>query len=43
MPGDNKMDHLEQVRKDIREFKENNKCDKVIVLWTASTERFSVV
>jgi len=35
--------HLDQIRKDIREFKSNNKCDKVIVLWTANTERFSEI
>ncbi|TPP46327.1 Myo-inositol-1-phosphate synthase family protein [Leishmania donovani] len=32
---------VEQVRKDIRDFKSANKLDKVIVLWTANTERFS--
>lgn len=32
---------VEKVRKDIREFKEANKLDKVIVLWTANTERYS--
>lgn len=36
-----KMEQLEHIRKDIREFKEKNKVDKVIVLWTANTERFS--
>ena len=30
-----------QVRKDIRDFKAANKLDKVIVLWTANTERFA--
>nr|AAP74579.1 inositol 1-phosphate synthase [Oryza coarctata] len=27
--------------KDIREFKENNKMDKAVVLWTANTERYN--
>jgi myo-inositol-1-phosphate synthase len=41
--GNNKMEHLEQIRKDIRKFKEDSKVDKVIVLWTANTERFCKV
>lgn len=32
-----------QIRKDIREFKEKNNLDKVVVLWTANTERFSAL
>ena len=39
----NKKQQLEQIRQDIRQFKLNNKLDKVIVLWTATTERFSEV
>eukprot|EP01006_Ploeotia_vitrea_P044709 TRINITY_DN66856_c0_g2_i1.p2 TRINITY_DN66856_c0_g2~~TRINITY_DN66856_c0_g2_i1.p2 ORF type:complete len:524 (+),score=342.60 TRINITY_DN66856_c0_g2_i1:190-1761(+) len=35
-----KQENLEQVRADIRKFKEENGLDKVIVLWTANTERF---
>lgn len=31
---------LDVIRKDIKDFKESNKLDKVIVLWTANTERF---
>jgi len=34
---------MDQIRKDIREFKANNGLDQVIVLWTANTERFSSV
>ncbi|KAH8808027.1 hypothetical protein F5884DRAFT_351790 [Xylogone sp. PMI_703] len=34
-------EHVEQIRKDIRDFKAKNGLDKVIVLWTANTERFS--
>ncbi|KAJ4290448.1 Myo-inositol-1-phosphate synthase [Kalmusia sp. IMI 367209] len=33
--------HVEQIRKDIREFKAANGLDKVIVQWTANTERFA--
>lgn len=35
-----KQENLEQLRKDIREFKLKNKLQKVIVCWTANTERF---
>lgn len=38
-----KAEAVEEVRRNIREFKESNKLDKVIVLWTANTERFSEV
>ena len=38
-----KQEQMEQVRKDIREFKANNGLDNVIVLWTANTERFACV
>ena len=31
---------VEQIRRDIRDFKEKSGVDKVIVLWTANTERF---
>lgn len=36
-------EHLEKIRKDIRDFKAANGLDKVIVLWTANTERFSSI
>jgi len=36
-----KAEHLAQIRKDIRDFKAANGLDKVIVLWSANTERFS--
>jgi len=42
MPG-TKKEHLEQIRKDIREFKAANGLDSVVVLWTANTERFSSI
>ncbi|XP_057969892.1 inositol-3-phosphate synthase isoform X1 [Malania oleifera] len=38
-----KKQQIEQIMKDIREFKEANKVDKVVVLWTANTERYSNV
>ncbi|CAG9999674.1 unnamed protein product [Clonostachys byssicola] len=33
--------HVEHLRKDIRDFKEKNGLDKVIVMWTANTERYA--
>ena len=39
IPG-TKKDHLETIRKNIRDFKANNQLDKVVVLWTANTERY---
>ncbi|GET87169.1 myo-inositol-1-phosphate synthase [Leishmania tarentolae] len=41
LPTRNRWEAVEQVRKDIREFKAANQLDKVLVLWTANTERFS--
>lgn len=41
LPGTNKQEHLDTIRKDIRDFKAKNGLDKVIVLWTANTERYS--
>ncbi|XP_020399860.1 inositol-3-phosphate synthase-like isoform X1 [Zea mays] len=38
-----KKEQVEQIIKDIREFKEKNKVDKVVVLWTANTERYNNV
>ena len=38
-----KQEQMEQIRKDIRDFKANNGLDDVIVLWTANTERFASV
>ncbi|XP_067018181.1 inositol-3-phosphate synthase 1-A-like [Acropora muricata] len=35
-----KQEMMEQIRMDIRDFKKKNRLDKVIVLWTANTERF---
>lgn len=38
-----KQDQMERLRKDIRTFKEKNGLEKVLVLWTANTERFASV
>jgi myo-inositol-1-phosphate synthase len=35
-----KQDNLDTIRKDIQDFKQSKNLDKVIVLWTANTERF---
>ncbi|MDR2564047.1 MAG: inositol-3-phosphate synthase [Prevotellaceae bacterium] len=36
--GDNKMNLAEQVRQDIRKFRSENKCDRLVVIWCGSTE-----
>ena len=38
-----KQEQMEQIQKDIRDFKSNNSLDKVILLWTANTERFASI
>ncbi|KAL0431986.1 UNVERIFIED_CONTAM: Inositol-3-phosphate synthase [Sesamum radiatum] len=38
-----KKEQVQQIIKDMRDFKEQNKVDKVVVLWTANTERYSNV
>ncbi|KAI0000978.1 inositol-3-phosphate synthase [Russula vinacea] len=43
IPGTNKGVHLEQIRKDIRDFKAANNLDQVVVFWTANTERYSEI
>ncbi|MDI1493387.1 MAG: Myo-inositol-1-phosphate synthase [Ramalina farinacea] len=35
------MAHVEHLRKDIRDFKQSHSLDKVIVQWTANTERYA--
>uniref|UniRef100_A0A8C3LEK9 inositol-3-phosphate synthase n=1 Tax=Chrysolophus pictus TaxID=9089 RepID=A0A8C3LEK9_CHRPC len=35
-----KAEQVEQIRRDIRDFRASSGVDKVIVLWTANTERF---
>lgn len=43
LKGDSKFEHLETIRQNIREFKANNNLDKVIVLWTANTEKLTEI
>jgi myo-inositol-1-phosphate synthase len=38
--GPNKMDLAEQVRKDIRDFKKNNNCERIVMVWCGSTEAY---
>ncbi|KAL8615604.1 Inositol-3-phosphate synthase 1-A [Nucella lapillus] len=38
-----KQELLDKIRQDIREFRQSSGVDKVIVLWTANTERFCEV
>jgi myo-inositol-1-phosphate synthase len=38
-----KQENLEQIRQDIREFKQKANVDKVVVIWSANTERFAEV
>src|SRR5512146_530135 len=38
--GKNKRDLAEQLRADIRNFKEQNGCDRMVVIWCGSTEVF---
>ena len=35
-----KWEQLQQIRQDINDFKQKHSLDKVILLWTANTERF---
>ncbi|ELP94606.1 inositol-3-phosphate synthase, putative [Entamoeba invadens IP1] len=39
IPG-NKQNHLDTVRKNIRDFKAAHGLDRVVILWTATTERY---
>lgn len=36
-----RQEHVDKIRADIKTFKRNNSLDKVIVLWTANTERYA--
>jgi len=38
-----RQQHLDHIRKDIRDFKHKNKLESLIVLWTANTERFAAL
>ncbi|KAK9480003.1 hypothetical protein V1514DRAFT_327098 [Lipomyces japonicus] len=39
--GDSKWDHVQRIRQDIADFKVKNELDKVIIVWTANTERYA--
>ncbi|KAI8381435.1 uncharacterized protein BYT42DRAFT_566508 [Radiomyces spectabilis] len=41
--GQDKRKHVEHIKKDIRDFKIANQLDKVIVVWTANTERYAEI
>ncbi|KAG1444669.1 hypothetical protein G6F56_010202 [Rhizopus delemar] len=41
IPGQDKRAHVNQIRKDIEQFKSTHHLDKVIVIWTANTERYA--
>ena len=41
--GGSKQEHVEQLRADIRQFRNLHQLDKVIVLWTANTERYGTI
>ncbi|PPQ88496.1 hypothetical protein CVT25_013167 [Psilocybe cyanescens] len=41
IPGEDKQAHLEHIRADIRKFKQEHGLDRVVVFWTANTERYS--
>ena len=38
--GENKWDLMNQVREDIRKFKKDNNCTRMVVIWCGSTEIF---
>lgn len=42
IPG-TKQEHLDTIRKNIQDFKTSHNLDKVVVLWSANTERFSEI
>ncbi len=35
-----KLDAVDAIRADMRQFKEINECDRLVMVWTASTEKF---
>ncbi|KAI0827731.1 Myo-inositol-1-phosphate synthase [Trametes gibbosa] len=43
VPGTDKHAHLEHLRADIRRFKAQHGLERVIVFWTANTERYSEI
>jgi myo-inositol-1-phosphate synthase len=43
IPGDDKWAHVQHIRKDIKTFREKHQLDKVVVVWTANTERYAEI
>lgn len=43
IPGADKQAHLEHIRKDIRDFKAKHGLDRLVVFWTANTERYAEI
>ena len=41
IPGEDKWAHVEHIQKDIADFKAAHNLEKVIVMWTANTERYA--
>jgi myo-inositol-1-phosphate synthase len=41
IPGHDKQAHLDHLRADIRRFRQDNSLDRVVVFWTANTERYA--
>lgn len=41
MPEDTRWNYAQNLRQDIRDFKEKNGCDRVVVFWIASTEAYT--
>lgn len=41
--GGSKLEQMQKIREDMKDFKKETGVDQVIVLWTANTERFSEV
>ncbi|KAL0231973.1 hypothetical protein PCE1_002970 [Barthelona sp. PCE] len=39
LPG-SKKDHLTAIREQLRDFKANNGCDQLVVMWSGNTERY---
>ena len=37
---DNKLEAVEAIRKDMRRFRAENECDRLVMVWCASTEKF---
>merc|ERR1712137_934586 len=42
-PEGTKQEMLETIRQNMRDFKEKNNCDSLVILWSANTERFAEI